>query len=178
MARASAQSHVVFGTALPGHADPSRYGLALLSSALGGGMSSRLFQRVREELGLCYTVFTYQSFYGGCGVGGVYVGTRPATEERAVEAIRTELRKVADQGLPPEELDQAKQQLKGQVMLSLESTGARLDRLTAFALHDEPRVGLDELLARVDAVSGEEVAELAHRYFHPDRQLVMRLGPV
>jgi len=141
-------------------------------------MSSRLFQRVREELGLCYSVFTYQSFYAGCGVGGVYVGTRPATEERAVEAIRAELGKVAAEGLPPDELDQAKQQLKGQIMLSLESTGARLYRLTTFALHDEPWMGLDDLLARVDAVSGEEVAELAYRYFHPDRQLVMRLGPV
>ena len=176
--RKTAQSHVVFGTALPGHADPARYGLALLSSALGGGMSSRLFQRVREELGLCYSVFTYQSFYAACGVGGVYVGTRPATEKKAIEAIRTELAKVADEGLPADELDQAKQQLKGQIMLSLESTGARLYRLTAFALHDEPWVGLDDLLARVDAVSREEVAELAHRYFHPDRQLVMRLGPV
>jgi predicted Zn-dependent peptidase len=176
--RATAQSHVVFGTALPGHADKARYGLALLSSALGGGMSSRLFQKVREESGLCYSVFTYQSFYAGCGVGGVYVGTRPATEERAVEAIREELARVAGAGLPPEELDQAKQQLKGQVMLSLESTGARLYRLTAFALNDEPWMGLDELLAAVEAVPVEEVAELAGRYFHPDRQLVMRLGPV
>lgn len=141
-------------------------------------MSSRLFQRVREELGLCYSVFTYQSFYAGCGVGGVYVGTRPATEEKAVEAIRAELARVAHEGLPAEELDQAKQQLKGQIMLSLESTGARLYRLTAFALHEEPWLDLDETLARVDAVSPEQVAELAHRYFHPDRQLVMRLGPV
>jgi predicted Zn-dependent peptidase len=176
--RNTAQSHVVFGTALPGHADPSRYGLALLSAALGDGMSSRLFQRVREELALCYSVFTYQSFYGGCGVGGVYVGTRRATEERAVEAIRAELAKVAEEGLPPDELDQSKQQVKGQIMLSLESTGARLYRLTACALHDEPWVGLDELLALVDAVSSEQVGELARRYFHPDRQLVMRLGPV
>lgn len=176
--RDTAQSHVVFGTPLPGHADASRYALALLSSALGGGMSSRLFQRIREELGLCYSVYTYQSFYANCGVGGVYVGTRPATEDKAVEAIRTELGRVAAQGLPADELEQAKQQLKGQVMLSLESTGARLYRLTAFALHDEPWLGLDDLLARVDAVSVDEVAELADRYFHPDRQLVLRLGPV
>lgn len=178
VARSTAQSHVVFGTILPGHADPARYALALLSSAMGGGMSSRLFQRVREELALCYSVFTYQSFYAGCGAGGVYVGTRPATEEKAVEAIRAELSRVAAEGLPPDELDQAKQQLKGQIMLSLESTGARLYRLTAFALHGEPWMGLDELLAAVDGVSGEEVAALADRYFHPDRQLVMRLGPV
>lgn len=176
--RETAQSHVVLGTALPAHSHPSRYGLVLLSNALGGGMSSRLFQRVREEMGLCYSVFTYQSFYAGCGQGGVYVGTRRGTEELAVEAIREELHRVAAEGLSPEELEQAKRQVKGQVMLSLESTSARLYRLTAFALHDEPFAGLDELLARVEGVTSDEVAELAHRYFHPDRQLVLRLGPV
>jgi predicted Zn-dependent peptidase len=123
-------------------------------------------------------VFTHQTFYAGCGVGGVYVGTRPATEERAVEAIREELARVASEGLPPEELEQTKQQVKGQVMLSLESTGARLYRLTSFALNDEPWMGLDELLARVDAVTPGEVLEAADRYFHPSRQLVLRLGPI
>jgi predicted Zn-dependent peptidase len=91
--------------------------------------------------------------------------------------VRDELERLAREGLPAEELAQAKQQVKGEVMLSLESTGARLYRLTAFALHDEPFLGLDELLARLDAVSEAEVALLAQRYFHPARQLVMRLGP-
>ena len=178
VARDTAQSHIVIGTALPGHRDPSRYALVLLSSALGGGMSSRLFQRVREELGLCYSVFTHQTFYAGCGTGGVYLGTRPATEDRAVGAVREELARVAAEGLPPDELDGAKQQVKGQVMLSLESTGARLGRLTGFALNDEPWLGLDALLAKVDAVTAEEVREVAGRYFHPARQLVLRLGPI
>jgi predicted Zn-dependent peptidase len=140
-------------------------------------MSSRLFQRVREELGLCYSVYTYQSFYMGRGVNGVYVGTRPATEERAVETIREELGKVASEGLDPDELERTKQQVKGQVMLSLEATGARLHRLTAFALHDQPFLTLDELLRSLDAITAEEIAEVADRYFHPDRQLVLRLGP-
>jgi len=175
--RDSAQTHLVFGTGLPAHADPSRYGLVLLSSALGGGMSSRLFQRVREELGLCYSVYTYQSFYRGAGVGGVYVGTRPAAAERAVESVREELERVATHGLPAEELEQAKQQVKGQVMLTLESTSARLHRLVSFALNDEPFLGLDDLLARLDAVTVDEVAGLAERFFHPDRHLLLRLGP-
>jgi predicted Zn-dependent peptidase len=176
--RDTAQAHVVFGTALPAHSHPSRYALALLSSALGGGMSSRLFQRVREELGLCYSVFTYQSFYAGCGLGGVYVGTRPASVERAVDAIREELADVAARGLPPDELQQAKNQVKGQVMLSLESTSARLYRLTAFALNDEPFMGLDEVLGKVDAVTDEDVADVAGRYFDPALQLVLMLGPI
>jgi len=176
--RDTAQSHVVFGTALPGHAHPSRYALSLLSSALGGGMSSRLFQRIREEMGLCYSVHTWQTFHAACGVGGVYLGTRPATVERAVDAVREELARVAEEGLPAGELARVKEQVKGQVILSLESTSARLYRLAAFALNGEPFLGLDELLARVDAVSEEEVAEVAHRHFHPERQLVLRLGRV
>ena len=140
-------------------------------------MSSRLFQRVREELGLCYAVFTYQSFYAKRGVGGVYVGTRPATEERAVEVIRDELRRVATEGLPADELEQVKQQVKGQAMLSLESTSARLYRLTGFALYDEPFLTLDEVLGRLDAVTPADIARLAKGHFDPAGQLVLRLGP-
>ncbi len=177
MSRDSAQSHVVFGAIGPEHAHPLRYAVVLLSSTLGGGMSSRLFQRVREEMGLCYSVFTYQSFYGKGGVVGVYVGTRPGTEEAAVSAVRLELDRVAREGLPVDELEMAKQQLKGQVMLSMESTGARLSRLSSAALHGERLRTLDEILERVNAVTGADIAEAAEEWFHPDRHLVLRLGP-
>lgn len=175
-ARDSSQVHVVFGAMVPGHADPRRYAFVLLSSALGGGMSSRLFQKVREELGLCYSVYTFQSFYSQAGVMGVYVGTRPGWVDRAVDAIRMELDDVATRGLPPEELEQTKRQVKGQIMLSLESTGSRLHRLASFALHDEPFLGLDGLLERIDAVTPEELAAAA-ALLHPDRHLVLSLGP-
>ncbi len=175
--RDSSQTHVVLGGTVPGHSDPARYPLVLLSAALGGGMSSRLFQRVREELALCYSVYTFQSFYRVGGVSGVYVGTRPATAERAVSAIMEELERVAGQGLPAEELEQTKRQVKGQITLSLESTSARMYRLASFALHDEPFMAMDELLARIDAVSDQEVRDVAARYFDPDRQRVLRLGP-
>lgn len=175
--RSFAQSHVVFGGRAPRHSDPARYALVVVSQALGGGMSSRLFQRVREELGLCYSVFSYQSFYRKAGLIGVYVGTRPATEGQAVEAIRLELDRVARDGMDPEWLAATKRQMKGQVMLSLESTGARLHRLASFALHEEPFLGLDGLLARIDGVTEEDVARVAARYLAPDRHLVLRLGP-
>jgi predicted Zn-dependent peptidase len=175
--RESAQTHIVFGTGVPGHSHPDRYALILLSAALGSGMSSRLFQRVREELGLCYAVYTYQSFYGVSGVSGVYVGTRPATAHKAATAVRNELSRVADEGLPAAELDQIKRQVKGQVMISLESTGSRLHRLSSFALYDEPFVGLNGLLQRIDAVTSEDVERVAAEYFNPERQLELRLGP-
>jgi predicted Zn-dependent peptidase len=175
--RPSAQTHLVFGGGIPGHSDPLRYPLVLLSSALGGGMSSRLFQKVREELALAYSVFTFQSFYSTAGVTGVYVGTRPPSAQRAVDAVRAELGRVAEAGLPPRELEQVKQQVKGQIMLSLESTGARLFRLAGFALHGEPFNTLDEILAKLDAVSQEEVADVARDFFSPDGLFLLRLGP-
>jgi predicted Zn-dependent peptidase len=163
--RKTSQAHLVFGSAIPGHSDPRRFPLILLSSALGGGMSSRLFQRIREELALAYAVFTFQSFYSLAGISGVYVGTRPAMAGKAVEAVREELDRVAREGIPEEELEQTKDQVKGQIMLSLESTVARLYRLAGFALHREPFTTLDELLAKVDAVTGEDVARVAARAF-------------
>ncbi len=175
--RDTQQTHIVFGTDGPAHADRDRFGLILLTTALGGGMSSRLFQRVREELGLCYSVFTFQSFYRAAGMVGVYVGTRPGSSDEAAEAVRGELRRAARDGLPSEELQRIKQQVKGQVILSLESSGARLHRLASSALHEEPFVGLDELLARIEAVSEEDVRRLAAQYFDPKRHLELRLGP-
>ncbi len=175
--RPSAQTHLVFGGGVPRHSDARRYPLAILSTALGGGMSSRLFQRIREELALAYSVFTFQSFYSRGGVSGVYVGTRPSSAEKAAEAVREELTRLAEEGLPVEELEQTKQQLKGQIMLSLESTGARLYRLAGFALHDEPFLSLDEVLAVLDGVTPEEVAEAACEFFDPEGLFLLTLGP-
>ena len=175
--RSGSQTHIVFGTDAPGYAHPDRHALILLSAALGGGMSSRLFQRVREELGLCYSVFTYQSFYHTAGLAGVYVGTRPGTADDAAAAVREELGRVAREGLSANELQRIKQQVKGQVMLSLESTGSRLHRLASSALHDEPFLGLDGLLMRIDAVTEADVQRVAARTFDPSQHLELRLGP-
>ncbi|HEX9109050.1 MAG TPA: pitrilysin family protein, partial [Longimicrobiales bacterium] len=177
VARPTSQTHIVFGAPTFAHGDPRRYALVLLSNAFGGGMSSRLFQRVREELGLAYAVYSYQSFYREAGVTGVYVGTRPEWAEKATAVIREELLRLAREGLTAEELDDVKGQVKGQMVLALESTGSRLQRLAGCALYDEPYLGLDTLVARVDAVTRDEVAALAAEYFDPDRQVVLRLGP-
>jgi predicted Zn-dependent peptidase len=175
--RDTSQTHIVFGTSTVPHADPRRYALVLLSAAFGGGMSSRLFQKVREELALAYTVYSVQSFHASGGFSGVYVGTRPEWEDRALEAVVEEHRLLASEGLPTDELEMTKQQVKGQVMLSLESTSARLYRLAGLALCDEPYQGLDEILARIDAVTADEVKSAAEEFFAPERQLVLSLGP-
>ena len=175
--RDTAQTHIVFGTDTFPLRDPRRFPLAILTNVFGGGMSSRLFQRVREELGLAYAIFAYKHFYQGSGQLGVYVGTQPGTADRAVAAINAEYARLAREGLPMTELINGKQQLKGQVMLSLESPAARMGRLAGFILHDDRYRPLDEMLREIDAVTSEEVAEVAGEFFAPERQTVVRLGP-
>lgn len=175
--RPSAQTHIVIGTRTFGHGDPRRYALVLLSNAFGGGMSSRLFQRVREELGLAYAVYSFQSFYKHGGISGVYVGTRPEWADKAAAVIREEYEKLASFGLTTEELDDMKSQVKGQIVLSLEGSGSRLHRLAGTALYDEPYLSVDEVMRRVDAVTHDDVAALAADYFNPEQQVTVRLGP-
>jgi predicted Zn-dependent peptidase len=175
--RKSAQTHIVFGTRTFGHGDPRRYALVLLSNAFGGGMSSRLFQKVREEMGLAYAVYSFQSFYKMAGVSGVYVGTRPEWADRAADVIKAEMRELCRNGLTADELADMKSQVKGQIVLSLEGSGSRLHRLAGTALYDEPYLSVDELMRRVEAVSHDDINALAAEFFDPDKQVVLRLGP-
>ncbi len=175
--RPGSQTHIVLGSPTIGYKDPRRHAFVLLSVVLGGGMSSRLFQRIREELGLAYAVYTFQNFYSGSGVQGVYVGTAPATAAAALAAIEAELGAVASNGLSDEEIAQGKGQLKGQITLSLESPTARMYRAAAVALYGEPYRSLDEMLALVDGIEGSSVAQLAKEFLHPDQQTVVSLGP-
>jgi predicted Zn-dependent peptidase len=175
--RGGAQTHVVLGSTTVPHCDPTRYAVLVLGVLLGGGMSSRLFQRVREELGLAYSVFTYQDFHADVGVHGVYVATAPETARAALDAIRRELAEVVQRGAPEDEIAAAKGQLKGQLILSLESVAARMHRAAAVELYGEPYRTVDESLALVDAVQPADVAEVARKHFVPDAQTVLSLGP-
>lgn len=175
--REGSQTHLVMGSPTLGYRDPRRHAMVLLSVVLGGGMSSRLFQRVREELGLAYSVYTFQTFYSTCGVQGVYVGTAPRTADAALAAIEQELTLVADRGLSPDEIDQGKGQLKGQITLSLESPTARMYRAASVDLYGEPYRSLDEMLALVDAIEPATIHQLAREYLLPAQQTVVSLGP-
>jgi len=177
VARDGAQTHVVLGTKAVAHGDPERFPLLLVSMLLGGGMSSRLFQRVREDLGLAYSVYTYQSFHADSGMHGVYVATAPESTGAALDAIRTELQTVVDHGLPADEVAMGRQQLKGQITLSLESVSSRMYRAASVELYDEPFRTLDEILALIDAISVDDVSRAASVYFDPERMTVVSLGP-
>jgi predicted Zn-dependent peptidase len=175
--RATAQSHIVFGTDTFATRDPRRFPIAILTSAFGGGMSSRLFQRVREQLGLAYAIYSYQHFYQSAGQMGVYVGTQPATADAAEAAIRAEYDRLASDGLSPAELEDGKRQLKGQLMLALENPLSRMGRLAAAELLEGRYRPLDDILAEIDAVTLDDTRAVAAEFFPSERQTVLRLGP-
>ncbi len=175
--RDGAQTHLVVGSDTFPYRDRRRFALSIVTNVFGGGMSSRLFQRVREELGLAYAVYAYQQFFQSGGVAGVYVGTQPATAARALEVVREEYARLAREGLSAEDLAAGKRQLKGQVMLSLESPVSRMNRLATVGLHDEPYRRLDQLLDEIDAVTLDDVAAITAEFFAAERQTVVQLGP-
>ena len=175
--RDTTQAHIVLGTDTFSIADPRRFAMSILVNALGGGMSSRLFQRVREELGLAYAVYAYNQFHQGTGQLGIYVGTQPESAEAALATIQQELRRMAEQGLDEAELAVGKRQLQGQLMLALESPGARMSRLANFTLHREPYRTLDTIIREIEAVPAAQVAQVAAEFLAPERQTVQMLGP-
>jgi predicted Zn-dependent peptidase len=170
------QAHLVAGAAGVPWSDPLREATIIVGTALGGGMTSRLFQRIREELGLAYAVFSWQSFYQKAGAVGAYLGTRIESLDRARDALLDELRLLAVNGLQQEEDRETRTQLRGQLLLALESPSARMHRLAAIALQDEPYRSLDEVGRRIDAVTPQQIRE-ACEMLHPDGLAVLELVP-
>jgi predicted Zn-dependent peptidase len=175
--RDTTQAHIVIGSESFPYADPRRYALSMLTNAFGGGMSSRLFQRIREDLGLAYAIFAFQQLYRSTGQIGVYLGTKPATATEAIEAILSEFTTIAREGLPSDEVADSKRQLKGHIMLALENASSRMNRLASVALHGDRYLPMDDILATIDAVTTEEVAAVSRELFAPERQTIVILGP-
>jgi predicted Zn-dependent peptidase len=160
--RPTEQAHLVLGVPGITRSDPRRYALSILSTALGGGMSSRLFQEVREKRGLAYSVYSYAQGYSDDGMFGVYVGCLPAKVDTVLDVCLTQLQAVADHGLTDEEILRGKGQVRGGTVLGQEDTGARMTRIAKSELHDDPLLSIDGLLAHVDAVTPEDVRSIAH----------------
>ncbi|MGQ0765440.1 MAG: M16 family metallopeptidase [Gemmatimonadota bacterium] len=175
--RDSAQTHIVLGGPCMGYDDERRDILALATVILGGGMSSILFQKIREELGLAYSIHSFHNFWAESGMHGVYAATGANEAGRALDAIRSELEAAARGGIPADDFEAGKGLLKGQLTLSLESPSSRLYRAAATELYGEPFRMLDEVLARIDAIGRDDVAVVAREYLHPDRLTVQTLGP-
>ena len=172
------QVHMVMG--FPGIADtaPERYALYLLNDVIGGSMSSRLFQEVRERLALVYSVHSGTQGYRDTGVLYVYAGTEPANFGKVLKAVLKEIRALKKDGVSPEELRRAKDHLKGNLMLSLESTSSRMNRLAKQEMRFGSFLSLDEMLAAFDAVRPEDVGALLHRVLDEEQLALVTLGPV
>jgi predicted Zn-dependent peptidase len=177
MRRDIGQTHVVLGGQGIRYGDPQRFAFALVDMLVGGGMSSRLFQRVREELGLAYSVHTFSSSYADTGSHGVYVASAPESAQQALDAVRDVLREVSAHGLPESDLVMGKRQLRGQLVLSMEGITSRMYRAATTALYGEPFRSVDELMALVDAIDQDQVRDVAQSYFDPDRLILVSLGP-
>jgi predicted Zn-dependent peptidase len=177
LAKDTAQTHIVFATDTVKFSDSRKFAVMVLSNVFGGGMSSRLFQRIREELGLAYAIYAFTSLYKGTGMVGVYVGTQPKTAQAAADAITEEYGKLAREGLRGAALLEAKQQTQGQLMLSLESPLSRMYRLAAGAVFGDPYQSLDAVLARVAGLTEDEIQAAAAEFFAPERQTTVWLGP-
>jgi predicted Zn-dependent peptidase len=162
------QYHVCLGGRGISRHDERRFALRVLEGVLGGTSSSRLFQEVRERRGLAYSVFSFSSQHADTGEVGLYVGTRPDNLEEAVATIARELERFVDDPATAQELDRSRENLKGRVALSLESTGARMSRLGSALLGGLPIYSIDEIVDRIDAVTVEDLRELARELFVPE----------
>jgi predicted Zn-dependent peptidase len=172
-----AQTHLVLACDAPKHSADDRNALAIASALLGGGMSSRLFQTVREELGLAYSVYSFYNTFLDNGQHGVYLATAPEQAKEAYAVVCAEMEAVAGGAMSDAEIATGISQLKGQLVLSLEGVSARLYRAAEVALYDEPYRPVDALLAELDAVTPAQVRAACAAYLDPAQCSVLSLGP-
>jgi predicted Zn-dependent peptidase len=159
-----------------GHED--RYALYALNSVLGGSVSSRLFQEIREKRGLAYSIYSFLSGYSDSGMITVYAATRPTEADRVVDLVCREIRRIGNKGVERKELEQAKTQMKGSLMLSLESSHSRMSKLAKDELTHGRHVSLEDMLDHIDRVSEEQVLHVGRQFFKLDSLAITGLGPL
>jgi predicted Zn-dependent peptidase len=171
------QYHVCLGGAGLARDDERRFALRVLEGVLGGTSSSRLFQEVRERRGLAYSVFCYSNLYATTGEVGLYVGTRPENLPEALAVVAGELERCVQDPASEEELERSRENLKGRMVLALESTGARMGRLGAATLNDMPILSASDVIEKIDTVQIGDLRELASELFAPQSMSVAGVGP-
>jgi predicted Zn-dependent peptidase len=171
------QLHVLMGYEGPSSSDPQRYSSLLLNVILGGSMSSRLFQEIREKRGLAYSVYSFFSSFQDTGMLGIYAGISEKQFSKVAELMHGELKKLADQSIEYHELEAARDHIKGGLLLSAESTDSRMTRLAKNEINLGKFVSYDEVIREINAVTPEDIKQMATRCFKGDSALVC-LGPV
>lgn len=172
------QVHICYGTEALNSRHKDRFALSLLENILGGGMSSRLFQKIREERGLAYSVYSYHSLYKDSGNLAIYVGTRLANVNEVLSIIRNEISSIRENGATRDELDRAREHLKGQMVLGLESTRNRMTRLGRSEMTQGEILSVNQLVDRINAVTLEDIMKLAANIFQQDRQILTVIGSI
>ncbi|MFI9275914.1 M16 family metallopeptidase [Kitasatospora sp. NPDC052896] len=176
--RATEQAHLVLGVpGVPRH-DERRWALGVLNAALGGGMSSRLFQEVREKRGLAYSVYSYSSSYADTGLFGVYAGCQPKRVEEVLRICREELAKVVAEGITEEELRRAIGQISGSTVLGMEDTGSLMNRIGKAELCYGSHLSVDDMLAKISGVTLEDVQQVARDVLGAYRPSLALIGPI
>ncbi len=175
--RETEQAHVVTGVRTFAALDPDRYALTIVNQVLGGGMSSRLFQEIRETRGLAYSVFSYQASFDDAGYLAIYAGTAPEHVPETLAVIDAELDRVVAEGLSDAEIDAARGHLVGALAMSLETSASRMRRLGRAELIEGEIPSLEELVARLDAVTADDVARVVDRAFAGAPRSLAVVGP-
>ncbi|MEZ5359234.1 MAG: pitrilysin family protein [Candidatus Zixiibacteriota bacterium] len=171
------QSHVCIGFPSISFEDDGRYGILAVNNVLSGGMASRLFQNIREKNGYCYTIYSYQEFFRDTGIFCVYFGTDKKQVVKASDLVLKELRRLKDKLLTKSEMVDVKDQLKGNLMLSLESTTNRMNRIARQELMLDEYIDLDETSRHIDKLTAQDICEVANRIFDIDQLTCVTLGP-
>lgn len=172
------QVHFCLGTSSLAHAHPQRYCLYVLNSVFGGSMSSRLFQQIREERGLAYSVYSYISAYVDTGSLTVYAGTSQESLKKVVGLILQECTRLAEELIEPDELKATKEQLKGNLLLSMEHTENRMSRLAKNEIYYGKNLSLEEITDDIDRVTAQEVRALASQIFQRHLFAMAVLGSI
>ena len=174
--RKTEQAHIVYGVPGVARDDKRRFALSILSSALGGGMSSRLFQEIREKRGLAYSTYAYSQQFAGSGVLSFYVGCKPEKAEESIKIIQSILHDVADNGLTQEEISRAKGAVSGSLVLSQEDTGSRMSRIGKSELVYGQVMSFDQILQEIADVTPEQIKEIARQSL-PTSPTLALVGP-
>ncbi|MDZ7344880.1 MAG: insulinase family protein [candidate division KSB1 bacterium] len=171
------QTHICLGARALPFQDPRKFALLVLSTLLGGGMSSRLFQNIREQHGLAYSIFSFHDFMLDTGLFGIYMGTDPERADKALTLLREELQRLREQPVSAAELERTINQLKGNLMLGLESTGSRMSRLAKMELYLGEFVTLDEVCEHIQSVTAEQILQLAQEMFAEEQLTTTIIRP-
>jgi predicted Zn-dependent peptidase len=174
----TAQTHICLGIPAFPYKDQRRYAGLLLSNILGGGMSSRLFQNIREKLGLVYSIYSFFDFFEDVGIFSIYMGTDKENTPRVLEGVLRELKRLKKNSITPQELSHAKYQLKGNLLMSMESTFNRMNRLARYELFLHDYVGLDQTIRAINKIKSSDLTSVAEELFSPEKLSAVALGPM